>query len=42
MEYTSFERVLTALQHKEPDQVPYDLRATAVTVININTLRNLK
>jgi uroporphyrinogen decarboxylase len=42
MEYTSFERVLSALQHKEPDQVPFDLGATAVTAININALRNLK
>ena len=42
MEYTSFERVLSALQHKEPDRVPFDLGATAVTAININALRNLK
>jgi len=42
VEYTSFERVLSALQHKEPDRVPFDLGATAVTAININALRNLK
>jgi uroporphyrinogen decarboxylase len=42
MEYTSYERVLSALQHKEPDRVPFDLGATAVTAININALRNLK
>jgi uroporphyrinogen decarboxylase len=42
MEYTSYERVLSALQHKEPDRIPFDLGATAVTAINMNALRNLK
>lgn len=42
MPYTSYQRVLTALEHKEPDRVPFDLGATAVTAININALRNLK
>lgn len=42
MEYTSYERVLAALQHREPDRVPFDLGATAVTAINIHALRNLK
>jgi hypothetical protein len=29
MDYTSYERVLTALQHKEPDQVPFDMGSMA-------------
>lgn len=39
---TSFERVKAALEHKEPDQIPFDLGAAAVTSININALRKLK
>jgi uroporphyrinogen decarboxylase len=42
MNLTSYDRVLTALQHQEPDRVPFDLGATAVTAINVNALRNLK
>ena len=42
MEYTSFQRVITALEHKEPDRVPIDLGGTAVTGINIHALRVLK
>ena len=42
MEYTSFQRVFTALEHKEPDRVPIDLGGTAVTGINIHALRALK
>jgi uroporphyrinogen decarboxylase len=42
MDYTSYERVLAALQHKEPDRIPFDMGATAVTAINVNALRNLK
>jgi uroporphyrinogen decarboxylase len=42
MEYTSYQRVLTSLEHKEPDRVPFDMGSTAVTGININALRNLK
>ena len=42
MEYTSYERLLATLQHKEPDRIPFDLGATAVTAINVNALRNLK
>ena len=42
MEYTSFQRVFTALEHKEPDRVPIDLGGTAVTGINIHALRKLK
>lgn len=42
MNYTSYDRVLAALEHKEPDRVPIDLGATAVTGINVQALRNLK
>ncbi len=42
MEYSSFERVKTALRHQEPDRVPFDIGGAAVTGININALRNLK
>lgn len=42
MPYTSYQRVLAALEHREPDRVPFDLGAMAVTAININALRNLK
>jgi uroporphyrinogen decarboxylase len=42
MEYTSFQRVFTTLEHKEPDRVPIDLGGTAVTGINIRPLRKLK
>jgi uroporphyrinogen decarboxylase len=42
MVYTSYERVKTALEHHEPDRIPFDLGAAAVTGININALRELK
>ncbi len=42
MEYTSFQRVFAALEHKEPDRVPIDLGGTAVTGINIHALRKFK
>ena len=42
MTHTSYQRVLTALEHKEPDRVPIDLGGTAVTGINIHALRRLK
>jgi len=42
MEYTSFERVKLALEHKEPDRIPFDIGGTIVTGINIKTLRRLK
>jgi len=41
-EYSSLERVILALNHKEPDKIPFDLGASAVTGININALKNLK
>ena len=42
MENTSYKRVLDALEHREPDRIPFDLGAAAVTGINIVALRNLK
>jgi len=42
MQYTSFERVKTALAHKEGDRIPFDIGGTMVTGINVNALRNLR
>ena len=39
---TSYERVKTSLEHKEPDKVPFDLGAAAVTGINNKALRSLR
>ena len=39
---TSRERILTALRHKEPDRVPYDLSSTPVTGIHDVAYRNLR
>jgi len=41
MLWTSFERVRTALAHREPDRIPFDIGGTMVTGINVNALRNL-
>ena len=40
--FTSFERVRTALEHKEADNVPFDLGGAAVTGINVHALRALR
>jgi uroporphyrinogen decarboxylase len=42
MEYTSYERVKAALEHREPDRVPFDLGSSGVTGINIKCLNNLR
>ena len=42
MPYTSHQRVKTALEHKEPDRVPFDVGGTMVTGINVNALRRLR
>ena len=42
MAYTSFERLRTALEHKEPDRVPCDFGAAEVAAINIHTMRHLR
>jgi len=38
----SRERILTALDHREPDRVPFDLGSTQVTGIHIIAYRNLR
>jgi len=40
--YTSYDRLKTTLQHKEPDRVPFDLGGALVTAINIHTLREFR
>jgi uroporphyrinogen decarboxylase len=42
METTGYQRLMDALAHREPDRIPFDLGAAAVTGINIHALRNLK
>jgi uroporphyrinogen decarboxylase len=42
VENTSYQRIIDALEHREPDRIPFDLGAAAVTGINIKALRNLK
>ena len=37
----SRERLLTALAHKEPDRIPFDLGGTLVSGINVHALRRL-
>ena len=39
---TSYERVLTALRHKEPDRVPFDLGASVLTGMNIRAYKALR
>jgi uroporphyrinogen decarboxylase len=39
--YTSVERVLVSLAHREPDRVPFDLGATTVTGISVTAYRKL-
>jgi len=41
-EYTSFDRVAVALDHKEPDRVPLDFGAAEVASINIHIMRRLR
>lgn len=40
--WTSRRRVQTALEHQEPDRVPYDLGATIVTGIHVTAYRRLR
>jgi len=42
VENTSYQRIIDSLEHREPDRIPFDLGAAAVTGINIRALRNLK
>ncbi|MCX6067313.1 MAG: hypothetical protein NT121_16415, partial [Chloroflexi bacterium] len=38
----SRERVLTAINHKEPDRVPFDMGGTVVTGIQAKAYRRLR
>ncbi len=38
----SYERVLCALRHQEPDKVPFDLGASVLTGMNVKTYRALR
>lgn len=42
MKQTSFERVKTALEHKEPDRVPFDLGGSVLTGINRHSYVRLR
>ena len=42
LEYSSYERVKVALEHKEPDRIPFDIGGAMVTGINIRALQNFK
>jgi len=42
LEFTSYDRVRTALEHREPDRIPFDVGGAMVTGINVNALQNLK
>lgn len=42
MENTGYQRIIDTLDHREPDRIPLDLGAAAVSGINIRALRNLK
>jgi len=42
MGLTGKERVLVALNHKEPDRVPLDLGGSFVTTINVHAYKNLR
>ncbi|HEX7594502.1 MAG TPA: hypothetical protein VF429_10060, partial [Anaerolineae bacterium] len=38
----SRERLLTTLEHREPDRIPFDLGSTQVTGIHVVAYRNLR
>ena len=42
MAMTSRERVLTALEHREPDRVPFDMGSSSVTGIHVSTVYRLR
>ena len=42
MEYTSYDRVKAALEHREPDRVPFDLGGSVLTGINRHTYKRLR
>jgi len=42
VQYTSYERVRLALEHKEPDRVPLDVGGTMVTGMNVKAMQALR
>lgn len=42
MQYTSYERVKAALEHREPDRVPFDLGGSVLTGMNRHCYTNLR
>ena len=42
MQYNNLERVKTALAHKEPDRIPFDIGSSICTGINIKLLKRLR
>jgi uroporphyrinogen decarboxylase len=42
MPYTSYDRVKAALEHREPDRVPFDLGGSVLTGINRHAYTNLR
>lgn len=42
MQWTSYERVRAALEHREPDRVPFDLGGSVLTGMNKVAYRNLR
>ena len=40
--YTSFDRVQAALEHREPDRVPFDLGGSVLTGMNKVAYKNLR
>ena len=41
-EWTSYQRLVTALHHREPDRVPFDLGGSMVTGVNVRALTALR
>jgi len=41
-EWTRYQRLVTALHHREPDRVPFDLGGSMVTGINVRALTALR
>lgn len=42
MDFTSYDRLKTALEHSEPDKVPFDIGGTMVSGVNIKTMQRLR
>lgn len=42
MDFTSYNRLKTALEHSGPDKVPFDIGGTMVSGVNIKTMQRLR